>query len=97
MKYTDFWDKISNKRISNTTIKESDLDNIFGYSHVGKGNDIESVRNWLYYEKMLSIDSFLFNIDIIKDEKVLTALLRRYKDRETKTELLKISVKNSVK
>ena len=77
--YKKYWKKIINIREGNETIKEMDIKNIFG-------------KSWGCYEKIFSIDSNLFKINIIKEHKILTAYVRRYKDREKKIKIFKISV-----
>ena len=92
--YKIYWDKISEKQRQGVTIKESDCDKIFGnlYIKVGKNNIL--MKRWYYFEKIFSVDSSLFKINIIKNDKVLTAFLRKYKEKnsEVKIKVLKISV-----
>ncbi len=78
--YKDYWDIIKAKRDSEETIKENDLKNIFK-------------SDWLCFEKMFSVDSRVFLITITRDNKVLSCIVRRYKEREMKFKVLKISVK----
>ncbi len=89
--YKDYWDKIYEKQKQGSTITETDYDKIFGFKYIKVGKTDVSIRRWLYYEKMFSIDSNLFKVEIKKDNKVLTAYIRRYKDKETKVKILKIS------
>ena len=77
--YKKFWTKIKAMRDSERTIKEMDVKNIFG-------------KNLVYYEKIFSIDSKLFKINITKEDKILTTFVRKYKDRETKIKIFKIVV-----
>ena len=92
--YKIYWNKINEYQNHGTTIKESDLDKIFGNLYVKVGNQNISMKRWFYFEKVFSVDSNLFKINIIKNDKILTAYLRKYKkkDKEIKIKILKISV-----
>ncbi len=74
--YNNYWSKVSSMR-ENDAIDETQAKDIFG-------------SDWLYYEKIFGVDSKLIWIKIEKDDKVLRALVRRYKDRESKVKILKI-------
>lgn len=76
--YKYYWDKIYSYRLSKRTIKQDDIKNIFK-------------DNWKIFEKIFSINSSHFKIEIIKDDKILTVYLRKYKEREFNFKILKIS------
>lgn len=89
--YKEYWEKINEMQKQNTAIKESDYDKIFGFRYIKVGNNDVMIKRWLYYEKIFSVDSSIFKVEIKKNNKVLTAYLRRYKDKESKVKILKIS------
>lgn len=76
--YRHYWDKIAGYRHSKRTINEGDYKNIFQ-------------NDWKRFEKIFSVTSNHFKIEIIKDDKILTVYLRRYKTREMNLKILKIS------
>lgn len=92
--YNDFWSKIKNFREAKKTITEADFDEIFGFTYIKKGKEIINIRNWLYFEKIFSVDSNLFKIIIEKDDNKLTAYFKRFKDEKNKIKvrILKVNV-----
>ena len=96
VKYMDYWNKIDSKRTNNQTIKEGDIDEIFGYSNIViKGKPTIQIRNWLYYEKFLSVNSCLFMINIQKNDKKLEALIRKCDINKKKYKILKITARKT--
>ena len=77
--YSRFWNTIKRYQENENTIKVNDTKRIFK-------------KEWSSYEKIFGVDSNLFRINIVKDDKMLTAFVRRYKDRERYIKLLKVSV-----
>jgi hypothetical protein len=70
-----YWNIVENHQNSGTTI--SDIKDVFG-------------NQWHYYQKFFSVDSNLFTIQINRDTKAITAMIRRYKDfrGQVKTSLM---------
>lgn len=81
--YKKYWLKIKQYHESENSIKENDIKKIFKNERA-------------YYEKIFGVDSNLFKINIVKDDKILTAFVRRYKDRERFVKILKISISEYV-
>jgi|GEM_PF-4731045 len=88
--YKKYWNIIKEKREGERTIK--DIKDIFKNDKDKPG--VDGTELIYYYEKIFSVDSNFFKVKIKKDGKLLTAWLRRYKDRE-KLDIFKITVGKS--